>query len=148
MPGRYNNLVMATVIPDSCSWPGRCVLLLLFGRVFTRQLTHFLRVLMPYNSPLDSLSCDRTGRLLLKANILIFVYHHLGSLTHLTWFLFQLVRVASHVKWIPSYIIIIVITWSFVHYTWLNSPPSRISSPWQSLSSLASLGLIMTASGC
>ncbi len=43
---------------------------------------------MPSNSPLDSLSCDRTGRLLLNANILIFVQPHPGSPTHLTWFLF------------------------------------------------------------
>ncbi len=34
-------------------------LLLLFGWAFTRQLTHFLRALMLYNSPLDSLSACR-----------------------------------------------------------------------------------------
>ncbi len=62
--------------------------LLLFSWAFTRQLTHLLRVLMPYNSPLDSLSCDRTGGLLLKPNILICVHPHPGSPTHLTWFLF------------------------------------------------------------
>ncbi len=31
---------------------------------------------MPYNSPFDSLSRDRTGRLLLKANILICLHPH------------------------------------------------------------------------
>ncbi len=33
--------------------------LLLFGWAFTRQLTHFLRGLMPYNSPLDSVLSAR-----------------------------------------------------------------------------------------
>ncbi len=35
---------------------GRYCILLLFGWAFTRQLTYFLRALMLYNSPLDSLS--------------------------------------------------------------------------------------------
>ncbi len=102
---------------------------------------------MPYNSPLDSLSYDRIGGLLLKANILIFVHPHPSSPNHLTWFLFlcssvnvtifvvdgvggiwsypyiQLVHVASYVKWIPSHIIIIVITW-FICALYLITQPS------------------------
>ncbi len=50
------------------------VYLLLFGWAFTRTLTHRLRGLMLITAPLDSLSCDRTGRLLLKANILDFLH--------------------------------------------------------------------------
>ncbi len=85
-------LFVSILAPQSC--PNIFVqevqhkILLLCCWAFTRQLTHFLRALMPYNSPLDSLSCDRTGGLLLKANILICVHSHPWSPTHMTWFLF------------------------------------------------------------